>query len=186
MTMDIFKAISSRRSIRHFKSDPISRENILRILEAGRWAPSWKNSQCPRFVAIDDKAVKQHISQTLMQNRAYDGALTAPLLIVVCAELGQSGYSAGVPATDKGDWYMFDTALAVQNILLEAWSLGFGSVVIGYFNASAVASIIDLPEGFTVVNLIAIGRPDETPGIPSRKPFEQVCFLNRFGNQYPS
>ena len=182
--MEVFEAIQSRRSIRSFRADPVRREDIIQILDSARWAPSWKNSQCPRFVVIEDVGIKQGISQTLTRNRSYLSVLTAPLLIVVCAELGKSGHTGCDPATEKGDWYMFDSALAVQNILLSAWSLGLGSVVIGLFDAPAVASITGVPEGFSVVNLIAIGYPDEWPEAPARRPLEQTVSLNRFGDRF--
>ena len=184
--METFEAIYSRRSIRVFKPQAIPRGDIARIIDAARWAPSWKNSQCARFVVIDDAPLKLKISDLMKGNRSCNAVLGAPVLIAVCAELGYSGYSAGAPATEKGDWYMFDSALAVQNILLAAKSLGIGSVVIGLFDAPSVARVIKLPEQFTVINLIALGYPDEHPSPPVRKTLEQVCFHNNFGTKFIS
>lgn len=181
--MDVMEAILTRRSIRKFKPESIPQDSIIRILEGARWAPSWKNSQCPRMVVITDRKIKEEVGRTLPGNRAFGGVQSAPVLIAVCAKMGESGYGANGPATEKGDWYMFDCGLAVENMLLSAWSLGLGSVVIGYFDAPTVGHIIELPEGFALVNLIAIGVPDENPEAPPRKALEQVSYLNKFGGK---
>lgn len=179
--MDVMEAILTRRSVRKFKPESIPQDSIIRILEAARWAPSWKNSQCPRLVVITDRKIKEDIGRILAGNRAFEGVQSAPVLIAVCAKMGESGYGANGLATEKGDWYMFDCGLAVENILLSAWSLGLGSVVVGYFDTPAAGLIIELPEGFTLVNLIAIGVPDENPEAPPRKELEQISYLNKFG-----
>ena len=130
--MDLFEAINNRRSIRKYKTDPVDEEKINRILEAGRWAPSWANTQCWRFIVVRDSQVKAKVAECLMPFKLPDGEMpnpainilnTVPVVIVICAEMGKSGGPPG-PAgggggefmTDKGDWFMFDTALAVQNI----------------------------------------------------------------------
>jgi len=179
--MDVMEAILTRRSIRKFKPESIPQDSIIHILQAARWAPSWKNSQCPRMVVITDSKIQEEIAHNLAGNRAFNGARTAPVLIAVCAKMGESGLGASGPAAEKDDWYMFDCGLAVENIILSAWSLGLGSVIIGHFDTPAVARIIDLPEGFALVNLIAIGVPDENPEAPPRKALEQVSNLNKFG-----
>jgi len=182
--VDTIEAIKTRRSIRSFKPEPVPQESIIRILEAARWAPSWKNSQCTRLVVITDARIKEEISGTLTGNRAFNGVRSAPVLIAVCAKMGESGYGASGPATEKGDWYMFDCGLAVENILLSAWSLGLGSVIIGFFNTPAAARIINLPRDFALVNLIAVGVPDEHPVPPPRKPLDEVSYLNSFGAEF--
>ncbi len=57
------------------------------------------------------------------------------MLIAAVTELGVSGYFKGQAATDKGDWFMFDVALAVQNMVLEGQSPGLATVYIGFFDA---------------------------------------------------
>jgi nitroreductase len=52
--MDLMHAIKDRRSIRKFKPDPVSNEDLNKVLEAARWAPSWANTQCSRIVGVKD------------------------------------------------------------------------------------------------------------------------------------
>jgi len=61
-------------------------------------------------------------------NPAREAVRTAPVLIVACAQLGLSGFKSGTAATDKGDWFMFDVALAMHNLTLAAHAKGLGTV----------------------------------------------------------
>ena len=56
--MNVMEAILNRRSIRKYKTEPISDDVIQQVLNAARWAPSWANTQCARFVVIKDPTTK--------------------------------------------------------------------------------------------------------------------------------
>ena len=184
------EAIKTRRSIRKYKSTPVGDKTIELVLEAARWAPSWKNSQCWRFIVVRDSKIKNKLADTLIAvsadrpNRAAEAIRNAPVAIVACAELGKSGYSAREPrqpVTDKGEfWYMFDVALAMQNLVLAAHSLGLGTVYIGAFDAEEVASILGVPEGFCVVSMTPLGYPDEEPPIRPREELSEIVFYDKF------
>ena len=62
--MDTFEAIRNRRSIRQLKPDTINDETLAKVLEAARWAPSWANTQCWRFIVVTDKDVKAQLNAT--------------------------------------------------------------------------------------------------------------------------
>jgi len=169
--MDILEAIMNRRSIRHYKSDPVDEKTVMTVLEAAHWAPSWGNIQCWRFIIVSNPETKSQVADTLtkitIDNELVDNAASkairqAPLLIVVCAETGKAGCNPnGTPATDKGDcWYMFDIALAMENLALAAHALGLGTVIIGNFNAAKAAEILNVPEGFCVVTMTPLGVPE--------------------------
>ena len=184
--MEITEAIKNRRSVRRMKSDPIDDETLGKVLEAARWAPSWKNTQCWRFVVVRDSGIKSNVTGCTIggrsgENPSANAIKQAPVLIVACAELGKSGLNAGDFATDKGDWYMYDVALAMQNLILEAYSLGLGTVHLGLFDARKVAEILGVPEGFCVVAMTPLGYPDETPGTVPRKEIPEIVFYDKFG-----
>jgi len=89
-----------------------------------------------------------------------------------------------VPATDKGDyWFMFDVALAMQNLALAAHSLGLGTVHVGLFDAQKVATILGVPDGFCVVSITPVGYPDEKPSAKQRKGLSEIVFHDKFGKQ---
>jgi nitroreductase len=184
--MDVTEAIRTRRSIRKMKTDPIDDETLENVLEAARWAPSWKNNQCWRFVVVRDSKIKEEIAGCMITTRSGENPSTraiirAPVLIVACAELGKSGLNAGEFATDKGDWFMYDVALAMQNLVLEAHSLGLGTVHLGLFDAEKAAGILGVPEGFCVVSMTPLGYPDEAPNSVPRKELSEFVSYDEFG-----
>ncbi len=182
--MEVLEAIRTRRSIRRYKSTPVDDKTIELVLEAARWAPSWKNTQCWRFIAVRDNNIKSQLANiTTFNNPSTDAIRNAPVVIVACAELGKSGYSDGQQASDKGDWYMFDVALAMQNLVLAAHSLGLGTVYNGLFDAKKAATILNVPAGFCVVSLTPLGYPDQEPAPRPRKELAQIAFYDKFGSK---
>ena len=186
--MEVIEAIKSRRSIRRYKPDPVTEEDLRVVLEAAHWAPSWHNTQCWRFIIVRDPAVKDKLAGSLRytkgENPSTQAIKNAPVVIVACAELGKSGYGKGEPptlATDKGDWFMFDIALAMQNLVLAAHSLGLGTVHVGFFDAEEAAEVLGLPEGVVCVEMTPLGYPDEEPAPRPRKELSDLLFYNRYG-----
>ena len=184
--MEVLEAIKTRRSIRKYKATPVDDKTIELVLEAARWAPSWDNTQCWRFIVVRDSNIKAELAQTLgielgKPNPATNAVRNAPVVIVACAELEKSGYIGGELSTDKGDWwYMFDTALAMQNLVLAAHSLGLGTVYIGLFNAKKVASILEVPPGFCVVAMTPLGYPDQEPKPRPRRKRSETVFYEKY------
>lgn len=191
--MELFEAIKNRRSIRRYKSDPVDDKAIETILEAGRWAPSWANTQCWRFIVIRDPQVKAQLTDTLskierpdkvVDNPATTAMKTVPVIIAVCAETGKSGVKRSPGGdefvTDKGDWFMFDTALAVQNMVLAAHAIGLGTVIIGAFDAVQAEKALKVPKGYRVVALFPVGVPDQEGKAPPRKELSEIVIRDRW------
>jgi len=180
--MEVISAIQARRSIRRYKADPVKEEDLKVVLEAARWAPSWRNSQCWRFVVVRDPRVKAELADALSPGNAATSAVKeAPVVIAACAELGKSGYKRGEVCTDKGDWFMFDVALAMQNLVLAAWSLGLGTVHVGWVDAKKAAEILQLPQDIVFVEMTPLGYPDEEPEARPRKELSEIVFYDRYG-----
>jgi len=188
--MELLDAINARRSIRRFKSTPVEDEKVELVLEAARRAPSWANTQCWRFVVVRDAEMRNRLADTAFgvggghPNMATEAMRVAPVAIVACAELGKAGCSheePREPVTDKGDWFMFDTALAMQNMVLAAHALGLGTVYVGAFDSVEVERILGVPEGYKVVSMTPLGYPDEEPKPRPRKELGEIVFQERFG-----
>ena len=180
--MEILEAIRTRRSIRKYKSDPVDEKTLATVLEAARQAPSWANTQCWRFVVVRDGVTKSKLSNTLSEtNTARDAVRNAPIVIVACAEMGRAGYKSGEVTTDKGDWFMFDVALAMQNLVLAAHSLGLGTVYVGLFDAKKAAGILSVPEGYCAVAITPLGYPDEIKEARSRKELAEFVHYDKWG-----
>jgi len=176
--VEVIDTIKTIRSIRRYRSDAVPKEELSIILEAARWAPSWANTQCWRIVIVRNGDKRAMLAGTVPDwNPSRLAVSEAPVIIVICAELGKSGFHKGKASTDKGDWYMFDVALAAHNLTLAAHSLGLGTVHIGVFDAKKAASILELPENIVVVELIPLGYPAEEPKIPLRREISEFVWF---------
>ena len=180
--MNVMEAMKSRRSIRKYKSDPVSDKDLETVLDAAHWAPSWANTQCWRLVVVKEPEARGRIAEALAHgNPAADAVRSAPVVIVACAQLGRSGFKRGEAMTSKGDWFMFDVALAMQNLTLAAYALGLGTVHVGLFDAKKVEEILQVPEGVVVVELTPLGYPDEQSKGPGRKELNEIVFQEKYG-----
>jgi len=187
--MEVQEAIKFRRAIRKYKTTPVDDKTIELVLEAARWAPSWTNTQCWKFIVVRDNKVKAELANTLFSvekggppdgNPAFGAISNAPVVIVACAKLGKSGYYREEPATDKGDWFMFDVALAMQNLVLAAHALGLGTVHVALMDAKKAASVLQVPAGFCVVEMTPLGYPDQEPKPRPRKELSEIVSYERF------
>jgi len=177
--LDLFK---TRRSIRKYKGTQVYDGLLLQVLEAGRWAPSWKNSQCWRFIIVKDTGQKAQLAETLSpHNQGRNAIISAPVLIIACAELKKSGFTDGEPRTIRGDWGMFDTGLALENMALMANILGLGTLHIGLFDHKRVETLLGVPEGFCVVEMMPLGYPDGEVIAPPRKALAEIVYKEKFG-----
>jgi len=180
--MEVLDAIKTRRSIRRYQSTPVDDKTLETVLEAARWAPSWANTQCTRFVIVKDNDTKAKLADSLGKgNPATEAVKNAPLVVVACARLGRSGFYRGEATTDKGDWFMFDVGLAMENLVLAAHALGLGTVHVGLFDAVKAGEILGVPEGYCVVELSPLGYPDGEAKTPPRKELSEIVFYDKFG-----
>jgi nitroreductase len=175
--VDLMDAIKGRRSIRAYKSDTVPEEKLQAVIEAFRWAPSWANTQCWEVIVVRDPKLKSELAGTLPRGNPAIASLTdAPVLIVVCALRGVSGYYRGEVTTDKGDWFMFDAGVATQNLCLAAHGLGLGTVVVGMFNHQKAAEILGVPKKVEVVAMTPLGVPARAGGTTKRKEVSEFVF----------
>jgi nitroreductase len=151
--METFEAIITRRSIRHFSTDPVDDQIRLKLLEAGMQAPSAHDSQSWHFVLID----KRDILIKITQFHPYAGMLDhAPLALAVCGDL----------RLEKSIEYLaLNCAAVTENILLAAHALNLGAVWLGIYprkeRMKELSKLLNLPETVHPITLIAIGKPAE-------------------------
>ena len=181
--MDVFEAIEQRRSVRKYSDEEVKPEDLNRILEAGRMAPSWVNFQVWEIVVVKDPQTRSELAKTLPDsNPARKGIEQAPVVLVACGRKGESGYKKGMPTTVLGDWLMFDVALFLHNVTLAAHALGYGTVHVGLFDQNAVAEILGVPDTVQVVELMPLGRPAGPPKKgPRRRGVAEFVHSERYG-----
>ena len=179
--MELKEAVLTRRSIRHYKSDDISEDLIKEIFEHVKMSPSWANTQCWEFIVVRDKDTIKKLTETMPErNPATKAVLEAPVLIVQLGKTKLAGFKKGEAVTDKGDWFMYDSGIAMQTLCLVAHDLGLGTVIIGYFDAKKAAQILEVPEGVEVVAMTPLGYPAQSPNPPKRKPVEEFVFYEKY------
>lgn len=164
-SLDIF---FQRRSIRKYEKGEIPWEHLAKILEAARSAPSAANRQPWHFVVVRDPDRKLALSRA-----CHGQTWMADADCIICG--------IGLPEVSE-KWYMVDVAIAMQNLVLAATALGYGTCWIGAFDEDAVKEVLEIPANLKVVALTPLGIPAEKPAQRPRKPFHEVFSLDKFGN----
>ncbi|MBR2189454.1 MAG: nitroreductase family protein [Eubacterium sp.] len=176
--MNAIECIKTRRSVRKFTDQPVTKEQLQAVVEAAAWAPSWKNTQTVRYTAVTDPAVKQEIAEKAVHGFAWNTKIIsgAPVLVVLTSVLGRSGYEKdGSFSTSQGThWQSFDAGAAAEAFCLAAHEAGLGSVILGVIDEEAIRAILQIPETEGVAALIPVGWPDESPKAPRRKTAEEL------------
>jgi len=174
--MEFFDVIKTRRSIRKYKSDPVSDEDIEYILNAARLAPSWKNQQSWRYIVVKDKEKIKKISSARPQSQ--DWLSEAPVMIVACADPADSGHREGK------DYYLVDIGISFEHLLLAARDRGLGTCWIGGFDEKTVKDAIGAPKNVRIVAYTPLGYPAEKKDeITDRKPPEKIIFYEKYGKK---
>ena len=147
---EILKLLEERRSVRAYRKEQITDEQLEAVLRAGIWAPSAKNQQSPVIVAVQDPETVAELSRL---NAQVMGAQTdpfygAPTVLVVLAD----------PKATNEINAAYDGALVMGNLMNAAWSLGVGSCWI-----NRAREVFQLPEGKAL--LAKWGLPEDLVGV---------------------
>lgn len=173
--MDVLDAIKGRRSVRAFKSQDVSQELVEKLIDAARWAPSAGNIQPWEFIIVRRPEIKSGLAEAALCQTFIE---EAPVVIVVCADENRSSQGYGVRG--KTLYCIQDTAAAVQNINLAAYSLGLGTCWVGAFREEEARKILRVPAGMRPVAIIPVGYPAESPPPRSRRPINTIIHYETF------
>ena len=165
--MSLIDSILTRRSIRRYETKDITQEVLQLILEAGRQAPSAANRQPIRFVIVKDHDILKNLCDNLITRFVK----YAPVAIVGCAD---------IKSLLTGKWAVVDATIAMQNMVIAAWTLGIGSCWIGACNEEKVKELLKIPEEWKVVAIVSLGYPAEQPKPRKKKPSEELFSFNSF------
>ncbi|UCE22476.1 MAG: nitroreductase family protein [Candidatus Aminicenantes bacterium] len=162
--MSSYELMLSRRSIRQFKPDPISRDILEKLVNSARLAPSGANLQPLEFVVIDDEGLRRKLFACLRW-AAYIAPEGNPkpgcepvayVVILVNVDVRKNGYERDVGA-------------AVENMILAAWEERIGSCWIGNADLNRIQKMLKIPGNYKVDCVLALGYPDEDPIIEEMK-----------------
>ncbi|MGN0978096.1 MAG: nitroreductase family protein [Faecousia sp.] len=174
--MNTLEAIQTRRSYRgKFRPDPVPREHLKQILEAGYQAPSGCNKQTTSFLAVDDPVVLREIRSVIDPPVGE----TAPACICVLTRK--------IIAYRDRTFYIQDYSAAIENMLLAIVALGYASCWYeGHITdtdriGDKMARILGVPEEYALVAFLPVGIPAEETKAVKKMDFSDRAWINAFG-----
>ena len=156
--MDTWDTITSRRQVRSFTADPIPRQDLEQVLEAGRRAPSARNSQRWDFVVVTDKNQLARLSQ-VWQGAAWVADSAATIALVMPRAEGDEAL------TDR-----FDLGQAAMQMMIAAAGIGIASGEASCRDQALAREVLGFPEQKQCSLLIALGYPAGRPLKPIERP----------------
>ena len=136
-------------------------------MEAGRQAPSAANRQSWHFVVVGQPEQKQRVAQ------ACNGQMWMADAAYIIVALGLPQVSS--------KWYKVDVAIAMENMVLAARSLGYGTCWIGAFDPEQVKAVCHIPPEAEVIACTPLGVPDVSPPARDRKVWNEVFSAEQYG-----
>ena len=171
--METWDTIRARRNVRHYADRPIAPEDLDRILEAGRRAPSSMNEQPWDFVIVVDRELLRRLADVWRYGAHLAGAAAAIAFV-----------GAVTDDPDQRETIQFDTGQAVMSAMLAAADLGIGSCHSAVGDQTLVRELLGLPADRACLLLLSLGYPAGRPlapiARPSRRPFEDVVHRDRW------
>ncbi len=169
--MDVFTAVSQRRSVRAYKAGEVEEEKLKKILEAARLSPSASNRQDWKFIVAREKETKKKLARAAF-GQSFIGE--APVVLVACGTESKAVMACGQPT------HTVDVSIACAFMILQACELGLGTCWIGAFEEDEVKKILEIPKSVRAVAMIPLGYPDEDPSPRPRKGLDQIVCLEKF------
>lgn len=200
--MDLFTAVESRRSVKHYDaSEPMPEAEFERLIRATMLSPTSFNIQHWRFLRITDPSLRTQLKAAAWSQQQVEDAAE---LIVLCADINAwqdrpERYWADAPKEAREmlvpmltDFYqgkpqlqrdeaIRSCGMAAQTLMLTATAMGYGSGPLIGFDTEQVAELINLPEGYLIGMMIVVGKAAQAPnGRGGQLPVSDVLFENRF------
>lgn len=164
--METFQAIKSRRSIRVFKTNPVPKEIILKLLDAARFAPTARNVQPWEFIVLTDSKIRAALA-SFIENGPFIKDAPACILII----------------SKDTKYYLEDGCAATVNILLAAADLHLGACWVAGDKkdyCEKVLSLFNVPSGYKLVSMVALGFAAENPEAVSKKEVSELVHWEVF------
>lgn len=162
--MNVYEAASKRRSIRRFKEKAVPYPALEKCIDAARLAPCGRNQQLCEYIVINDKVVLPGIFENIGgslklppdKGGPTPGQTPKAYTIVLINKAKEE-------AANRRQVTLIDVGLAAANIILTAMEQGIGCCPIRMFNEKDLKLILEIPDNYEIVLVIAMGYPDEAP-----------------------
>lgn len=199
---NLLEVMRKRRTIRRFRTEPVSEEHLEQVLEAATLAPSGGNSQPWEFVLVRDPGSRKRVADLFDEHMARQKGLDegsfhfpssqylkdAPVLVMVCGdERLKRVFPSGLPEAHKEKIFLCSIAAAIQNMHLAARSLGMGSgwanVPLGSVLEADLVKLLETPPYLRLLYCCPLGYPavwPQSPTISSRRPVKELVHEGRY------
>lgn len=154
--MSVYETILKRRTIRKYQQKPITREQLEKMINAARLAPSGANMQPLKYVLVNQKELVEEVFKYVKW-----AAYIAPEGDPAEGEEPVAYIGVLVDTKIKGAGYELDAGAACQNIMLTAEEMGISSCWMGAINRKAIMEALNIPEDYILNTVIALGYPLE-------------------------
>ena len=174
--MSALEVIKTRRSVRNFVDKSINDEDVIKILDAARLAPSGGNLQRWEFIYVRSSKVLKMVKNC---SPGFYGDATGAIVIGYeesGKEFGRTSYNEVVGILDVGH--------SAENIQLAAHSLGLGSCAIASFNEEGIKKVLNVPTNWRPILVISLGYPNKTSSMPSKKSLSEIVYLDEYGKRW--
>ena len=173
--MNIIEAIHNRHSYRgKYKDIAVSKEDLVKIMQAGLDAPSGCNKQTTSLIAVDDPVILAKLHQVIIPPVGE----TAPAAICVLSQR--------INAYRDKCFAVQDYSAAIQNMLLAITDLGYqscwyeGHITDDDRICDKMAQILHVPDDYELVCFLPVGIAESEPTHPKKKAFEERAWFNSF------
>lgn len=181
--MQFYDVIENRKSIKKYKGTQLDRERLIKMINAAMMSPSWKNATPYKFILVDKDDLKERLANAIMNktNDASEAVSNAPMTAIIVADPNTSGNVEGK------DYYLVDSAIAMEHFILAATEEGYGTCWIGAFDEKKVKEILAIPDNLRVVALTPIGIPqegEEEKPHHSKKDLDSFVYVNQWNESF--
>ncbi|NIS09923.1 MAG: hypothetical protein GWO07_14500 [Candidatus Dadabacteria bacterium] len=168
--MDVYECVSTLSSVRSFIDKPVPEDDVMKVMESGRLAPSAHNDQPWEFILIKDKKVLEQMEEYCISGRF----------------ISRAGFAVVILTDKSSKWFQIDTTRAAQNMALTAWSLDLGTCWIGRLDTDGITSLLDIPDRWQVLTVLPFGYFNKSyVGITKfRKSPQEVFHLDGYGKKF--
>jgi len=164
--MDALEAIRRRRSVRQYTGEAIPRADLETIVDAGRLAATGSNRQPWEFIVITDRAMIERLK-------------------VASLWMEKAGAIIAVVMDPSSRWWLEDGSAAVENMLIAATALGYGSCWLEGYTLpleEEFKALLGIPKDKRLLTLVPIGVPVSWP-TKAKKPLSEVLYWERYGQR---
>jgi nitroreductase len=161
--MEALEAIRKRRSVRKYTGEPIPKEDLLQIVDAGRLAATGHNKQPWEFIIVTDRAMIEQLK-------------------VAAQWMEKAAAIIAVVMDPSSQWWVEDGSAAIENMLIASTALGYGSCWLeGYTlpREKELKELLGIPEDKRLLTLLPVGVPVEWP-TREKKPLDEVARWERY------